>query len=68
MRTQSVGFMKGETQRLVRLTDSVLDLGKLEASSLDRRAVHLIPLLNDVVAQVRRRVTAYPRKIIPAAG
>jgi two-component system phosphate regulon sensor histidine kinase PhoR len=53
VRRQSVLFMRDETQRLVRLTNNALELGRLQAS-LDHSPapVDLAALIADTVAQV----------------
>ncbi|MCC6168949.1 MAG: hypothetical protein IT329_17135 [Caldilineaceae bacterium] len=50
---QSLRFLRDETQRLVRLVNNTLDLGRLESSPQpDLRAVDLFPLVEDVVQQL----------------
>ena len=53
VREQSVQFLRDETQRLVRLVNNTLELGRLASSSgLERRPVQLYPLVEAVVAQL----------------
>ncbi|RIK42618.1 MAG: hypothetical protein DCC57_18260 [Chloroflexi bacterium] len=53
IQAQSLRFLLDETQRLVRLVNNTLDLGRLESSPPpDLRAVHLFPLVEDVVQQL----------------
>jgi signal transduction histidine kinase len=50
---QSLRFLRDETQRLVRLVNNTLDLGRLESSPQpDLRAVDLFPLVEEVVQQL----------------
>lgn len=50
---QSLRFLRDETQRLVRLVNNTLDLGRLESSlQPDLRAVNLFPLVEAVVQQL----------------
>ena len=52
IREQSVQFLRDETQRLVRLVNNTLELGRLQSSDLERRPVQLHPLVESVVAQL----------------
>lgn len=53
IREQSIEFLREETQRLVRLVNNTLELGRLQSSSgLDRRPLQLLPLVQAVVAQL----------------
>lgn len=54
MRDQSLSFMKTEVQRLVRLSNNLVDLGRLQATStLTKQTVDLVALVESVIAQVR---------------
>jgi two-component system, OmpR family, phosphate regulon sensor histidine kinase PhoR len=53
IREQSVEFLRDETQRLVRLVNNTLELGRLQSSSgFELRPVHLFALVEAVVAQL----------------
>lgn len=53
IRAQSIEFLRDETQRLVRLVNNTLELGRLQSSSqLERRPLQLVPLVESVVAQL----------------
>lgn len=53
VRAQSVEFLREETQRLVRLVNNTLELGRLQSSSrLEHRQVQLFPLVEAVVSQL----------------
>jgi len=50
---QSLRLLKEETQRMARLVNHMLALGRLETSAdIERRPVELLPLVQDVVTQV----------------
>lgn len=54
MRTQSLDFMKTEVQRLVRLSNNLVELGRLQASSLlAPQAVDLPALVESLLMQMR---------------
>jgi signal transduction histidine kinase len=60
IRDQSIGFLREETQRLVRLVNNTLELGRLQSSSgLERRPVQLLPLVEAVVAQLHGEAQAH---------
>lgn len=53
---QSLHLLREETRRLTRLVDQMLELGRLETTvELERRPVHLVPLVEEVMAQVQPR-------------
>jgi signal transduction histidine kinase len=53
MRQQSMQFIGDEMQRLVRLVNNTLELGRLQSNSgLERRPLQLLPLVEAVVAMV----------------
>lgn len=52
VRSQSVQFMKDETQRLVRLADNALELGRLEAAERELGPVDVLAVADEAVAQV----------------
>lgn len=53
IREQSIHFLREETQRLVRLVNNTLELGRLQSSSgLERRPLQLFPLVEAVVTQL----------------
>lgn len=57
MHEQSVAFMKTEVQRLVRLSNNLVELGRLQATStLAIQTVDLVTLVESVIAQVRLAV------------
>ena len=59
VRAQSVEFLREETQRLVRLVNNTLDLGRLQSSSrLEPRQVQLFPLVEAVVSQLHGEAQA----------
>jgi signal transduction histidine kinase len=54
VREQSLGFLKGETQRLVRMVNNALELGRLENSTLDGlRPTDLLTVVEEAVRQVQ---------------
>lgn len=58
MRDQSFSFMKAEVQRLVRLSNNLVELGRLESNAhLALQTVDLLALVESVVAQVQLEVT-----------
>ncbi|MEZ4725662.1 MAG: ATP-binding protein [Caldilineaceae bacterium] len=58
MREQSVAFMKEEVQRLVRLSNNLVELGRLEANVHPAlQTVDLVTLVESVVAQAQVEVT-----------
>jgi len=58
MREQSVAFMKEEVQRLVRLSNNLVELGRLEANIHPAlQTVDLVALVESLVAQVQLEVT-----------
>ncbi len=53
IRGQSTQLLKAEAQRMARLVNLMLELGRLETSAeIERRPLDLLPLVEDVVAQV----------------
>jgi two-component system phosphate regulon sensor histidine kinase PhoR len=59
VRDQSLQFMKDETQRLVRLVNNTLELGRLESSGEQEvRPVDLLALAEDAVAQTVHQAQA----------
>lgn len=59
MRDQSFAFMKEEVQRLVRLSNNLVELGRLETNAqLVLQTVDLLALVESVVAQVQLDVAA----------
>jgi two-component system phosphate regulon sensor histidine kinase PhoR len=59
IREQSVHFLREETQRLVRLVNNTLELGRLQSSSgLERRPLQLFPLVEAVVTQLHGEAQA----------
>jgi two-component system, OmpR family, phosphate regulon sensor histidine kinase PhoR len=59
IRDQSIQFLRDETQRLVRLVNNTLELGRLQSSSgLEMRPVQLFPLVQAVVAQLHGEAQA----------
>jgi two-component system phosphate regulon sensor histidine kinase PhoR len=53
IREQSIHFLREETQRLVRLVNNTLELGRLQSSSgLEMRPLQLFPLVEAVAAQL----------------
>lgn len=59
LRDQSLTFMKEEVQRLVRLSNNLVELGRLETNThLALQAVDLLGLVESVVAQVQLDVEA----------
>ncbi len=59
IRDQSVQFLREETQRLVRLVNNTLELGRLQSSSgLERRSLQLFPLVEGVVTQLHGEAQA----------
>lgn len=53
IREQSTHFLREETQRLVRLVNNMLELGRLQSSSgLERRPLQLFALVEAAVAQL----------------
>jgi len=58
---QSLRLLKEETQRMARLVNHMLALGRLETSAdIERRPVELLPLVQDVVTQVTPDAEAKP--------
>ena len=69
IRDQSVQFLREETQRLVRLVNNTLELGRLQSSSgLERRPVQLFPLVEAVVAQLHGEAQANEVAVSAAAA
>lgn len=59
VRSQSVQFMKDETQRLVRLADNALELGRLEAAAeREPGPVDLVAVAEEAVAQMAPQARA----------
>jgi two-component system phosphate regulon sensor histidine kinase PhoR len=59
IRDQSIQFLRDETQRLVRLVNNTLELGRLQSSSgLERRPLQLFPLVEAVAAQLHAEAQA----------
>lgn len=58
-REQSLQFLRDETQRLVRLVNNLLDLGRVQNSGRNElRALPLFPLVEGVVAQLHSEANA----------
>lgn len=56
MSDQSLAFMKAEVQRLVRLSNNLVELGRLQATAtLAIQTIDLVTLVESVIAQVRLR-------------
>lgn len=56
---QSLQFLRDETQRLVRLVNNTLELGRLQSNvGLEQRPLQLYPLVETVVAQLRTEAQA----------
>jgi two-component system phosphate regulon sensor histidine kinase PhoR len=56
MRQQSLDLMQVEAQRMSRLSTALLDLGRLQVTGqIERRPVDLLPLVQEIVAQMRPR-------------
>jgi two-component system phosphate regulon sensor histidine kinase PhoR len=70
IREQSVQFLREETQRLVRLVNNALELGRLESSgALERRPLDLFQLVESVVAQLHAEAQAKQMQVsVEAAG
>jgi len=59
VRQQSLSFMKDETQRLVRMSNRTLELGRLQSGApAEPKAVDLRPLVQRVVAQMQVEAAA----------
>ncbi len=63
-RSQSLDFMKTEVQRLVRLSNNLVELGRLQASSLlAPQAVDLPALVESLLLQVRPSATEHQMQV-----
>jgi signal transduction histidine kinase len=68
VREQSLGFLKGETQRLVRMVNNALELGRLENSTLDElRPIDLLTVVEEAVRQVQPEAQAIGAQIVVEA-
>jgi len=56
VKKQSLDLMQVEARRMSRMSNALLDLGRLQVTDqIDRQAVDLLPLVQEIVAQMRPR-------------